>query len=111
MKTNEWISKVEEEILAISNLEAKDRLETLDYVYRCLSAIDASLEGWSEWIGNPSIMNTFNEDDLNEMLDDFKKITALLLRHDIKWTKKLSDMQKGRSGTKTSDKDDKSYVT
>jgi len=90
LNIKEWIKKVEKEIIDISSNKPNDRLDYNDSIYKCNIAIGASLNGWSEWLENPSIMNKFTQDELSEIHEEFKKIALLFLSYDIKWTKKLS---------------------
>ena len=78
-------------MIEITNKKPKDRLECTEAIYKCNIAIGASIEGWSQWLQNPGIMGKFTEDELNEIHNEFKKLSLLFLSYDIKWTKKLTN--------------------
>lgn len=91
----DWINKVRETIKEIESLEAKDRLECVSGINKCNKAILASYMGWNSWLSNPIVMNDFTEEDLKQILAEFKEVAVTILKNDLKWTlyvlKKLKD--------------------
>ncbi len=89
MKLNKWIDKVRESIKEIESLSPEDRLGCVDGINKCNKAILASYMGWNTWLSNPTIMCHFTEDELKEILSEFKEITTKVLKNDIKWTEHM----------------------
>jgi len=89
MSMNKWINKVKETIKEIESIDPKDRLEYVNGINKCNKAILASYMGWNAWLTNPSIMSGFNEDELKQILSEFKEIATKILRNDVKWTEHM----------------------
>jgi len=89
MKIEEWLGKVREEINRIKKSRSRDRLEYLTNILKCNRAIVSSCQGWKYWLDNPTIMNSFSEDDLKRIFEEFKVIAVMFLENDVRWTKYL----------------------
>lgn len=93
----DWINKVKETIKEIESLEGRDRLECVSGINKCNKAILASYMGWNSWLTNPIVMNDFTEEDLRQILNEFKEVAITVLKNDLKWTlhvlEKLKNIQ------------------
>ena len=87
--SKKWIRKVKKHIIEIESLDPKDRLEIVSAILKCNNAVAGSVNGWATWISNPSIMNSFTEEDLKTILEEFKKVAIPFLKNDVKWTEYL----------------------
>ena len=90
MNIKKWIKKVEKEIDTLRKAKPKDRLDYTESINKCNTSITASCIGWDEWLKHPGIMNSFTEDELDEMHKEFQYIAVRFLDFDIKWTKVLT---------------------
>jgi len=90
----EWIKKVERHLNTIKNYKTTDRLSTVSGITQCVSCIGGSVNGWISWLSDPRIMNSFNEDELIELFNEFKRLSIKMLELDIEWTKKKLNKKK-----------------
>jgi len=86
MSMDKWINRVKATIKEIESMFPKDRLGYVNGINKCNKAILASYMGWNTWLTNPSIMNDFDESELEQILSEFKEIATKILKNDVKWT-------------------------
>ena len=72
----------------LKKLESADRLSLYSSLIRLNSALFESVRGWDSWLRNPSFMETFTQEELNEIFLSFKDVTLKFLEEDIRWTGK-----------------------
>lgn len=53
----------------------------------------SSCQGWAQWIYNPVVINRFDEEELSEFYEKFKKFTMEFLEFDLNATKKLKPLK------------------
>jgi len=85
----EWIKRTEEIKKFIEKLKPKDRLEIVSAINDCNAAINASTLGWQSWVQAPKVMNSFDEKELLEIFEYFRKKSLDFLEQDMRWTKEL----------------------
>ncbi len=73
----------------VKDLKPKDRLDMVEAIALMNQYISSSCQGWAQWIYNPMVINKFNEKELKDLFDRFKKITNDFLDFDIEATEKL----------------------
>lgn len=72
----------------IKKLSPADRLGLYSAILEMNKALYQSIKGWSNWLMAPAFINTFNEEELQEIYSSFKDFTLKFLEVDIKWTDK-----------------------
>jgi len=85
----EWIKKVDRVRNSIKKEKPKDRLGYVKAIEMCVLALNGSCQGWASWISEPKVMERFSEEELKKMFDVVRKVTLVLLEHDVYWTKNL----------------------
>ena len=65
----------------------RDRLELVNSILFGLGALGKSVGGWVQWLSNPSIMNNFSEEELEEMNKTITDFVKSFIEYDIKITK------------------------
>ncbi len=78
----------------IKSLSPKDRLDMVEAIALMDRYILSSCQGWAQWIYNPLVINRFNEKELKEFYEQFKKIAMEFIEFDKKATKKLKPLSK-----------------
>jgi len=92
-----WIKDLKKWMKLISNLKPKDRLEKVSGIIKCNRAVADSVAGWANWLIRPELMNEFTEEELAEILNEFREIAISFLKFDLKWTKYLSQKKKAKA--------------
>lgn len=83
-----WTDERAKVLADLKKLEPTDRLSVYSSLIKLNSALFESVRGWDSWLRNPSFMDTFSQEELNEIFASFKEVTAKFLEEDIKWTGK-----------------------
>lgn len=96
----QWIEKVKEYKKEIAKLETKDRLQTTASIFTLHGSIAASLNGWAQWLTNPSVMNQLTKEELEETFQVFKKLAEEFLDLDFKMTSSVLKKQKKKKRKK-----------
>jgi len=83
-----WTDERAKVLADLKKLEPADRLSLYASLIRLNSALFESVRGWDAWLRNPPFMETFSQEELNEIFTSFKDVTTKFLEEDIKWTGK-----------------------
>jgi hypothetical protein len=83
-----WTDERAKVLADLKKLEPADRLSLYGSLIRLNSALFESVRGWDAWLRNPPFMETFSQEELNEIFTSFKDVTTKFLEEDIKWTGK-----------------------
>ena len=83
-----WTDERTKVLADIRKLEPTDRLSLYSGLIKLNSALFESVRGWDSWLRNPTYMDTFSQEELNQIFTSFKDVTAQFLEEDIKWTGK-----------------------
>ncbi|WP_455284777.1 DUF2153 family protein [[Eubacterium] cellulosolvens] len=83
-----WTDERAKVLADLKKLEPTDRLSVYSSLIKFNSALFESVRGWDSWLRNPTFMETFSLDELNQIFSGFKEITLSFLEEDIKWTGK-----------------------
>jgi hypothetical protein len=83
-----WTDEREKVLGDLKKLEPTDRLSLYSSLIKLNSALFESVRGWDSWLRNPTFMDTFSQEELNEIFMNFKEVAAKFLEEDIKWTGK-----------------------
>lgn len=105
----EWIALVARTKKLIQNLGTKDRLETTASIAQLHISIKASLEGWSQWLRNPNMMNHLNKEELKETFEIFKSLANEFLDLDLKMSRAV--LKKAEKRLKEKKKKKESYIS
>ena len=84
-----WIrssEKILERIEKLEKIEERDRLELVRYVHFMLGALQRSVIGWMQWVGNPDIMVKFTQEELKEISSNISKFVHSFIEYDIETT-------------------------
>jgi len=84
----EWIEKLEKYIKEIKETKPKDRLEFFSTIYQMIIRIGSSLSGWLQWLIDPTILDRFSEEEVEDLFQEFRSLAIKFLELDKKWTKK-----------------------
>lgn len=90
MLSEMWIrssEKILERIEKLEKIEERDRLELVRYVHFMLGALQRSVIGWMQWVGNPDIMVKFTQEELEEISSNISKFVHSFIEYDIEVTK------------------------
>lgn len=109
MNAISWIKQVKKYMKKIEEASPKDRLGYMSEIDRCNKAIFASTQGWEYWLSNPTIIDQFTKEELEEMLDEFRELALQFLRNDIKWTEHL--LGKAQMSKLKSSSSSRRYIT
>ena len=82
----------------IKSLSPKDRLDMVEAIALMNQYIFDSCQGWAQWIHNPTVINRFNEKELEGIYEQIKKLALEFLEFDLKTTKKLKPLPKEEGG-------------
>jgi hypothetical protein len=83
-----WTDERAKVLADLKKLEPADRLSLYASLIRLNSALFESVRGWDAWLRNPPFMETFSQEELNQIFTSFKEVTTKFLEEDIKWTGK-----------------------
>ncbi len=83
-----WTDERAKVLADIKKLEPTDRLSIYSGLIKLNSALFESVRGWDSWLRNPAFMETFSQDEFNEIFTNFKEVATKFLQEDIKWTGK-----------------------
>lgn len=72
----------------LKKLDPSDRLGFYSALIRLNSALFESVRGWDSWLRNPSFIDTFSQEELKDIFNEFKDVCTRFLEEDIKWTGK-----------------------
>lgn len=76
-------------MIKLKDRDPKDRLEYIEAINDCNTAIMGSGLGWQEWLQDSRVMKEFNQEELDSIHKEFKRMATKILAFDIKWTKLL----------------------
>jgi hypothetical protein len=83
-----WTDERAKVLADLKKLEPGDRLSLYSGLIKLNSALFESVRGWDSWLRNPTFMDTFSQEELDQIFISFKDVTAKFLEEDIKWTGK-----------------------
>ena len=83
-----WADERAKVLADLKKLEPTDRLSVYSSLIKFNSALFESVRGWDSWLRNPTFMETFSLEKLNQIFSGFKETTLSFLEEDIKWTGK-----------------------
>ena len=83
-----WTDERTKVLADLRKIEPTDRLSLYSGLIRLNSALFESVRGWDSWLRNPPFMDTFSQEELNEIFRNFKDVAVKFLEEDIKWTGK-----------------------
>ncbi len=83
-----WTDERTKVLADLRKIEPTDRLSLYSALIRLNSALFESVRGWDSWLRNPPFMDTFSQEELNEIFRNFRDVTMKFLEEDIKWTGK-----------------------
>jgi len=92
--SQDWIKIKTSQLSKTKSLSPKDRLDMVEAIALMDQYVLSSCQGWAQWIYNPVVINRFNEKELKEFYEKFKKFTMEFLDFDLKATKKLKPLTK-----------------
>jgi len=92
--SQDWITMKTRQLKKIKSLNPKDRLDMVEAITLMDQYILGSCQGWEQWLCDPVIINRFNEKELKEFYEQFKKFAFKFLEFDLKATKKLKPKEK-----------------
>lgn len=109
--SDRWVEvskRILDQLKALEDTKDKDRLELVRSLRFVMSAMQRSLVGWMQWVGNPDVMSMFSQKDLEDMTKELSKFTHSFVQYDLKMTefgakkglkahKKASKQREGRS--------------
>jgi len=96
----EWKKKLKKEIVEIEKLEAKDRLQATSSLMYLNASLASSVSGWHSWLTNAMIMEKFSREELEELVERFRKVTLDFLLLDLEYTDKLKERGTGETSPK-----------
>ena len=83
-----WTDERTKVLADLRKIEPTDRLSLYSGLIRLNSALFESVRGWDSWLRNPPFMDTFSQEELNEIFRNFRDVAVKFLEEDIKWTGK-----------------------
>ena len=89
-----WTDERTKVLADIRKLEPSDRLSLYSGLTKLNSALFESVRGWDSWLRNPAFIETFSQDDLNEIFRSFRDVAVKFLEEDIRWTGKKEQGRK-----------------
>jgi hypothetical protein len=78
----------------IKSLKPKDRLDRVEAIVLMDQHILGSCQEWLQWIANPTVINRFNEKELDDIYEQFKEIASKFIEFDLNTAKKLNSLFK-----------------
>ena len=84
----ETCQRILEQIRQMSQKKDKDRLDLIQSMRFSLYALHRSILGWLNWVNNPDIMVTFNQEELEEMNKKLIEFIEEFIKYDIEVTEK-----------------------
>lgn len=94
-----WTDERAKVLADLKKLEPADRLSVYSSLIKFNSALFESVRGWDSWLRNPAFIETFTQEELNQIFNGFKEVTLKFLEEDIRWTgkKELSPPKTARA--------------
>ena len=83
-----WKDERTKVLAEIRKLDPTDRFSLYSGLIKLNTALLESVRGWESWLRNPPFMETFTQDELDEIFKNFKDIAAEFIEEDIRWTGK-----------------------
>jgi hypothetical protein len=83
-----WTDERTKVLADLRKLEPTDRLSVYSGLIKLNSALFESVRGWDSWLRNPAFIETFSQDELNEIFKNFREVAVKFLEEDVKWTGK-----------------------
>jgi len=83
-----WADERTKVLADLKKLEPTDRLSVYSSLIKFNSALFESVRGWDSWLRNPTFMESFSLEELNQIFSGFKETTLKFLEEDIRWTGK-----------------------
>ncbi len=83
-----WAEERAKALEEIKKLAPLDRLGLYAALIKMNSSLFESVRGWDSWLRNPTFMDTFAEQELKEIYEEFKNVCVRFLEEDVKWTGK-----------------------
>lgn len=78
----------------IKSLRPKDRLDRVEAIALMDQYILGSCQEWLQWTVNPTIINRFNEKELDDIYKQFKEIASKFIEFDLNTARKLNSFSK-----------------
>lgn len=106
MLSERWIhdsKKILNQIEKLEKIEDRDRLELVRSTRFMLGALERSLIGWMQWVGNPGIMVKFSQEELEEISSKISKFVRSFIEYDLEITK--LGFQKGLKAKKKKERE------
>jgi hypothetical protein len=91
-----WIQRSEQLLKQIKDMQAikeRDRLELIRSIRFAFGALQRSLTGWYQWMGNPDISSKFDQKELEDMNNKIIEFVTSFIEYDMKITNE--GMKKG----------------
>ena len=89
-----WLKDTKALLEKIKKIHISDRLANTSSILQCNDAMGRTLNGWLQWLSNPSIMEHFEEKELKDLLKEFKEVAILFLELDVKYSTSILDRHK-----------------
>lgn len=83
-----WVEERTKTLDEIKKLTPEDRLGYYAGILKLNRILYESVKGWSKWLMTPEFMETFQQQELEEIFGNFREFTEKFLDLDIKWTDK-----------------------
>lgn len=83
-----WTDERTKVLADLKKIEPTDRLSLYSGLIKLNSALFESVRGWDSWLRNPTFMDTFSHDELNEIFKNFREVAVKFLEEDVRWTGK-----------------------
>ncbi|MDP7975339.1 MAG: DUF2153 family protein [TACK group archaeon] len=87
-----WEDRLIKKMDMVKKMNYGDRLSLYNDVRVINLAMMESVNGWNQWLSDPSIIDTFTEEELRELFDGFRRVALEFMEMDLKWTSKKSRM-------------------
>ncbi len=92
--SEDWVAIKTKQLKKVKSLNPKDRLDMVEAMALMEQYVLSSCQGWTQWIYDPITINRFNEGELKEFYEQFKKFAFEFIEFDLKATKKLGPLPK-----------------
>lgn len=89
-----WVETCEKilgQIKKMSEKKDKDRLDLVQSMRFSLYALHRSILGWLNWVNNPDIMASFDQEDLDGMNKRLVEFIEEFIKYDVEVTAKGAD--------------------
>ena len=107
----EWIDLTKAILDEISSIKpSEDRLTTFSNIVKCHSSITRTMNGWTTWIRNPIVMDSFKKEELDDILSNLRKVSILLLTFDLETSRKKEKEWKTIPEEKTPKREKLEYI-